>query len=120
MTQERKKFWPAILVGIYNALLLLLFLFGVLTQVRWEGFGFVPLFVFTTPWSWLIVWFSISSGFVDNGLAGTGLPGTFLWTFINCNILAASANSAILYLLLRRRERKSVEDEAWEQARHNR
>jgi hypothetical protein len=114
------KPWPAFFVGMYNIVLLILFLFGIFTQERSEGFGFVPLFAFTTPWSWLIVWFSISSGLVDNVLTGTGLPGTFLWTFINCNILAASANSASLYLVLRRRQRKSAEDEAWERARRNR
>jgi hypothetical protein len=112
--------WPAFFVAIYNIVLLLLFLFGVLTQVSWEGFGFFPLMVLTTPWSWPLIWLSNHSGLLDAGFFGTGLEGTFLWYFVCCDILAASANSAILYLLLKRRQKRLAEDEAWEQARRNR
>jgi len=112
--------WPAFFVGIYNIVLLLLFLFGMLTQESSEGFFFIPLLALTTPWSWILIWLSNRSGLIDTGLVGTGLEGTFLWFFIFCNILAASANSGILYFLLRRRQRKLAEDEAWEQARRNR
>lgn len=120
MAQERKRQWHAILVGTYNIVLLLLFLFGMLTQVSWEGFGFFPLFALTTPWSWLLIWLSVRTGFLDTGIVGTGLAGTFLWVFVSCNVLAGSANSVILYLLLRRRQKKLAEDEAWEHARWNR
>jgi hypothetical protein len=112
--------WPAFFVGIYNIVLLLLFLFGMLTQVTWEGFSFFPLMALTAPWSWLLIWLSVRAGLLDTGIVGTGLAGSFLWIFISCNILAASANSGILYFLLKRRQRKLAEDEAWEQARRNR
>jgi hypothetical protein len=114
------KPWPAICVGIYNIALLVLYLFGMMTQVSSEGFGFLPLFALATPWSWLLVWFFVQIEVHYSSFLGTGLEGTSLSIFIACNILAASANSTILYLLLKRREKKRDEDEAWERARRQR
>ena len=114
------KPWPTFFVGIYNVVLLLLFLFGILTWESTEGFSIIPLMALTTPWSWLLIWLSDRTGFLDTGIVGTGLAGTFLWIFVSCNIVAASANSAVLYFLLRRRQKKLAEDEAWEQSRWNR
>lgn len=120
MIQQRKKSWPAILVGIYNALLLLLFLFGAMTQVSLEGYGFLPLFVLTSPWSWIIVWLCSKVDFLDSNFLEAGLGNTFVIIFLACNVLSGSANSCIFYSLLRRRQRKLAEDEAWEQARRDR
>src|ERR1035438_1105866 len=54
--RTNEKPWPAIFVGLYNILLLLLFIFGMLTQISSEGFGFLPVLALTLPWSWLIGW----------------------------------------------------------------
>lgn len=59
-------------------------------------------------------------GVSDIHLFGGGLADTFFFIFIIHNVLAASANSYILYFLLIRREKKLAEVEAWEQARRNR
>lgn len=115
MTQTRKKPWPAIFIGIYNALLLLLFLFGAMTQVTSEGFGFLPLFGLTFPWSWIILWLRGKADFLDSNIFGT-----FVTIFLACNVISGSANSCIFYFLLRRHQRRSTEDEACEQARRNR
>ena len=120
MTQERKKSWPAILIGIYNALLLLLFLVGAMTQVASEGYGFLPLFGLTSPWSWIIVWFCSKVDFLDSNFLEAGLGGTFVAIFLACNVLSGSANSCIFYFLLKHRQKKMADDQAWEQARRNR
>jgi len=117
---QGQKPWPAFFVGIYNILLLLLFIFGMMTQVTWEGFGFFPLMALTTPWSWLLNWLLIHSALTDISIFGRGLPDTFFDIFIIHNVLAASANSCILYFLLKRRQRKLAGVETWEQARRNR
>ena len=111
---------PQFFVGIYNILLLLLYLLGMTTQIGWEGFGFTPLFALTSPWSWLFMWLASQTKVLDSNFLGSGLQGTFLSIFVAFNILAASANSCILYFFLRRRQRKLAEDAAWEQARCNR
>ncbi|MGC1461250.1 MAG: hypothetical protein WA802_03560 [Terracidiphilus sp.] len=118
--RKRQMPWPAFYVGLYNILLLLLYLFGMITEVGSEGFGFFPLFALATPWSWLILWLSTQIEVHDHNFLGTGLVGTFLTIFIACNIVAASVNSSILYLMLKHRQRKQAEDEEWEQARRNR
>jgi len=105
--------------GIYNILLLLLFLLGMLTQVGWEGFGFFPLVTLTTPWSWILDWLLTHIASQDVNFFGGGLPETFFFIFIIHNVLAASANSCILYFLVKRHQKKAAEDEAWEQARRN-
>jgi len=114
-----KKPWPLFWVGIYGLLLLLFYLFAVTTQVNSEGFGSFPLHVLTTPWSWLAVWLLNATGALDARVLGSGVGQAILFNLI---IFAAPgvANSCILYLLLKRHERKAAEDEAWEQARRNR
>lgn len=114
------KPWPAILVAIYNLVLLLLFLLGMMTQVDWEGFGFFPLLALTTPWSWLLLWIFNQTGIADSPFLGGGLQGTFLFYFVACNIFSGIGNSYIIYALLKRRRKKIASDEAWERARHNR
>jgi hypothetical protein len=91
-----------------------------LTQKSSEGFGFLPLIAVTLPWS-LLIDFSIT--YLDVGdvnFFGGGLADTFFRIFIIHNVLAGSANSVPLYVLLKRRQKKHAEDEAWEQARRNR
>lgn len=118
--RKDEKPWPAFFVGLYNIVLLLLYLFGMLTQVSSEGFGFFPLLTLTLPWSRLIEWLFDQTGVSDLGFWGNGLGGTLFINFITYNVLAGPANSCILYFLLKRRQRKVAENEAWEQARHNR
>lgn len=118
--QSGKRSWPTLFVGIYNILLLLLFLVGMMTEASWEGFGFLPLWALTLPWSGIAVWFSSHSGLADHNFAGSGFNPTYLINFIFFNLLAGPANSCILYLFLKRRQRRVAEDEAWEQARRNR
>jgi hypothetical protein len=116
--RQGEKPWPALSVGIYNILLLLLFLFGMMTERESEGFGFLPLIGLTLPWSWLLDW---SLGrIMDLNFHVAGLPNTFFYTFAIHNVLAGSVNSCILYLFLKRWQKKAAEDEAWEQARRNR
>jgi len=110
--------WPALFVGLYNILLLLLFLLGMTTQRSLEGFGFLPLLALTLPWSRLLEWLFDYAGI--SNLGGNGLAGTLLMNFVTYNVLAGPANSCILYFLLKRRQRKASEDEVWEQARRNR
>jgi len=111
--------WPVFWVGIYDILLLNFYLFAVTTQVSSEGFGSFPLLVLTTPWSWLAVWLLNLTGAFDTTVLGSGIGQAILF---NLMIFAVPgvANSCILYLLLKRHERKTAEDEAWEQARCNR
>jgi len=112
--------WPAIVAGLYNILLLILYLFGMRTQISWEGFGFLPLLALTLPWSRLIEWLFEYTGIYDLSFWGTGFVGTLLIYFITYYVLAGSVNSFIIYYLLKRRHRKVAEDEAWDQARRNR
>jgi hypothetical protein len=90
---NRKKPWPAICVGTYIILLLVLFLFGVMTQVSSEGFGFLPLLALATPWSWILVWLFIQIEVHHSNFLGTGLEGTFLGIFIACNIVARNEDA---------------------------
>jgi hypothetical protein len=115
--RKRHMPWPTFYVGIYNIVLLVLYLLGMLTQATSEGFGFLPLFCFTTTWSWLILWLSTRIEVHYPNFLGGGLEGIFLSIFIACNVVAASANSGILYFLLKQRQTKLAEDEAWEHAR---
>jgi hypothetical protein len=114
-----QKPWPAFFVGIYSILMLLLFLFGMMTQVDSEGFGFLPLMVLTTPWSWIAGWLLKSTNAFSTGLLGGNLMGPIFFNLVTF-LVPALANSCILYSLLKRREEKLVEDGAWEQARRNR
>jgi hypothetical protein len=102
-----EKPWPAICVGLYNVLLLLLYLLGMVTQASSEGFGFLPLLVLTLPWSGLAVWwFASQSGLSDHNFAGSGFDPTLLINFVIFNVLAGPANSCLLYFLLKRRQRR--------------
>jgi hypothetical protein len=114
-----KKPWPAFFVGIYDILLLLFYLFAVLTQVSWEGFGSFPLLVLTTPWSWLAIWLLNSTGVLDSKILGSGNAETILFNLM-VFALSGAGNSCILYFFLKRGQKKAAEDEAWEQARRNR
>jgi hypothetical protein len=114
-----KKPWPALFVGTYIVLLLVLYLFAVLTQVSSEGFGSFPLLVFTTPWSWIAVWLLNTTGVFDSRVLGSGLTETFMFNTV-VFVLPGVANSFILYFLVKRHQRIAAEDEAWEQARRNR
>jgi hypothetical protein len=91
---------PTIGVAIYTAVLLFLFLVGVIeNHVDSEGMGFLPLLVLTTPWSWLLIstW--------DAPVWGSGPHGGHLAIFVTCNLISGAANSLILYFLLNRRKR---------------
>jgi uncharacterized membrane protein HdeD (DUF308 family) len=118
--RQDERRWPAFFVGLYNILLLLLYLLGMMTQANSEGFGFLPLLALTLPWSRLIEWTFDYTGIYDLCIWGSGFAGTLLINFTTYNVLAGPANSIILYYLLRRRQRKVAEDEAWEQTRRNR
>lgn len=118
--RKDEKQWPALFVGIYNILLLLLFIFGMMTQESSEGFGFLPLVALTLPWSWLLGWSLTRLGLADISLFGGGLADTFFGILMIHNVLAASANSVLLYFILKRRQKKRAEDEAWERTRWNR
>ena len=118
--RDGRKPWPAFFVGIYNILLLLLFLFGMITQVGWEGFGFFPLVALTLPWSWILDGLLTQIPVADINFFGGGLLDNLSTIFIIHNVLAASANSCILYFLVKRHQKKAAADEAWEQARRKR
>jgi hypothetical protein len=119
--RRTEKPWPAFFVGIYSILLLLSYLFGVMTQVESEGFGFFPLLVLTTPWSWLVLWLLNSSGVLDAHFLDSSSYVVEMFLFaIGVYALPGAANSWILYLLLKRHQKKADEDAAWEQARRNR
>ena len=108
-----EKPWPVFFVGLYNILLLLLFLLGIVTQVSSEGFGFLPLLALTLPWSGLGMWLLISfTGLSEHNFSGSGFDPTLLVNFIIFNVLAGPANSYILYSLLKRRQRKRAEEKA--------
>ncbi len=115
------KPWPAFFVGLYNIVLMLLYLFGMMTDVSSDGFGFFPLLFLTLPWSGLAAWFLANhTGLAHHNFAGSGFDPTLLINFIVFNVVAGPANSCILYFLLKRRQRKLAEDEAWGRARRNR
>ena len=111
-----KKPWPKILVGFYCILLLLMYLFSVATQVSSEGFGSFPLLVLTTPWSWLAMWLLNATGALDSRILGNGFAEAILFNLM-VFALPGAANSGILYLLVKRHQKKAAEDEDWEQAR---
>ena len=116
--REGEKPWPTFFVGIYNILLLLLYLLGMMSQVSSEGFGFLPLMALTLPWSGLAMWwFASHSGLSDHNFSASSFDPTLLINFLIFNVLAGPANSYILYFLLKRRQKKVAEDEAWEQAK---
>jgi hypothetical protein len=110
--RKDEKPWSEFFVGLYNIVLLLLYLFGMATQVSLEGFGFLPLLTLTLPWSRLIEWLFDQTGVSDLGIWGNGLGGTLFINFITYNVLAGSANSCILYFLLKRRQKKQAEQRA--------
>jgi hypothetical protein len=116
---QDKRPWPTLLVGAYDILLLLSVLFGIATQVRSEGFGFVPLLVLTMPWSWLAGWVVKSTGAWDSVFLAGNLAGRLLID-MTIFVLPGAANSCILYFLIKRLQKQAAEDEAWEQARRNR
>ena len=118
--RKSNKPWALFFVGIYNILLLLFYLFGMLTQVGWEGFGFLPLMALTLPWSLFLDWLFSHLAVLAMNLFGGGLADTFFSIFVIHNVLASSANSCILYFLIKRHQKRAAEDEAWEQARRNR
>ena len=121
-TQNRKRgtMRPALWVAAYNAVLLLLFIFGAITQVSWEGFGFIPLFALTLPWSWLLTWL-LSHTQIDNLAAwGSGLSATLLINFVLFNLASAAVNSYLFYILLKWVRKRADEIEQWEQARWHR
>jgi hypothetical protein len=123
--RKNEKSWPAIFVGFYNILLLLLYLLGTMTLKTLEGLGFVPLVVFTLPWSLCmgilvpLIDYCLGSG-AKFRFPGNNLEATLLIQLAFFNILCGSANSYILYFLLKRRQRKATENGGWEQARRNR
>jgi hypothetical protein len=117
--RKNKMPWPVFFVGIYNILLLFSYLFGIATQVGWEGFGSFPLLMLTTPWSWLVIWLLNSTGVFDSKSLANNVTVVILINLATF-ALSGAANSCILYFLLKRREKKLAEDEAWEQARRNR
>jgi hypothetical protein len=92
---------PTTGVASYTAVLLFLFLVGVIeNHVDSEGMGFLPLLVLTTPWSWLLIstW--------DASIWGNGPHAEHLAIFVTCNIVAGTVNGYGLYLLLRWRKRR--------------
>jgi hypothetical protein len=115
----RKRPWPKMFVGFYGILSLALYLFAVLTQVSSEGFGSFPLLALTSPWSWLAIWLLNSSSVLDAKTIGNSVPASILFNLMVFALPGAS-NSCILYLLMKRHQKKAAEDEAWEQARRNR
>ena len=93
---------PANWVKIYILTLLLLYVLGALeSRVDSEGMGFLPLLAFTTPWSWPLTdtW--------DYSIWGGGLLGRYLAIFVTCNVISGAANSYILYLLIRWRQKRA-------------
>ncbi len=92
---------PVFWVKFYTAILLLLFLLGALESLGdSEGMGFLPLIVLTTPWSWFLMstW--------DFPIWGNQLIGRDLMVFVTCNALSGTANGYILYVLVRRRQKR--------------
>lgn len=108
--RSTERSWPAIYVGLYNIVLLLLYLLGAMTQIRLEGWGFLPLIGLTLPWSLCM---GIFAPLIDHVLgaganfrfSGSSFEATLLIHFIFFNVLCGSLNSCILYALLRRRWR---------------
>jgi hypothetical protein len=75
--------------------------------------------VLATPWSWLGGWILKSSEAFDSGFWASGPAEPILFNLL-VFVLPGTANSCILYFLLKRHKKKHAEDEAWEQARRNR
>jgi len=108
--RQEDRPWPAIYVGLYNIVLLLLYLLGAMTQINLEGWGFLPLIGFTLPWSLCM---AILAPLIDHVLGagasflfpGSSFETTLLIHFIFFNVLCGSVNSYILYALLKRRWR---------------
>jgi hypothetical protein len=106
--RKDEKPWPVFFVGLYNIVLLLLFLLGAMTQINLEGWGFLPLIGLTLPWSLCM---GILAPLIDHVLGvganfrfpGSSFEATLLIHFIFFNVLCGSVNSCILYALLRRR-----------------
>lgn len=102
--------WPAIYVGLYNIVLLLLYLLGAMTQIHFEGWGFLPLIGLTLPWSLCM---GVLAPMIDHVLGiganfrfpGSSFEATLFIHFVFFNVLCGSVNSCILYALLRRRWR---------------
>lgn len=91
------RFWAK----IYVAVVLFLFLLGALENiVDSEGMGFLPLIILTAPWSWLLMptW--------DLPIWGSRLLSRELMVFVTCCGLSGTANSYLLYILLRRRQQR--------------
>jgi hypothetical protein len=108
--RSTERSWPAIYVGLYNIVLLLLYLLGAMTQIRFEGWGFLPLIGLTLPWSLCM---GILAPMIDHVLRigasfrfpGSSFEATLFIHFVFFNVLCGSVNSCILYALLRRRWR---------------
>lgn len=108
---------PAIYVGIYNVILLLLFFLGMMTQIKLEGWGFVPLIVLTLPFSLCMGFFAPLMDHVLGTGANFRFPGssfeaTLLIHFVFFNVLCGAVNSCILYALLKRRWRRQGQEKA--------
>ena len=115
-TRRRLAIW----IGAYNLILFLAFVFGALTQVSSEGFGFLPLFAFTLPWSWPVMFIFGHASIWNLRIWGTGLSGTLVIHFVALNLLCGTANSWVLYQVLRWREKRRAEIRDWEDARWHR
>jgi hypothetical protein len=106
--RKKNKPWSVIFVGTYNVLLLLLYVFGDLTQVTFEGFGFLPLMALTLPLSF----FSGVVGRWVDFIPGDPFTVTLLFPFVFLNVLCGATNSCVLFLLLRRWQRKRHRENA--------
>ena len=99
--QKKHKPWPVVVVGAYNVLLLLLYVFGDLTQITSEGFGFLPLMALTLPLSFCAGVLGRCMDFIPV----SPFTMTLLFPFVFLNVLCGASNSCVLYLLLRRWQR---------------
>ncbi len=102
--RAKRKPWPLIAVGLYNILLLLLYILGVLIQITAEGFGFLPLMAFTLP-------MSLASGILGrlmDFVHGDAFVMTLLFPFLLLNVFCGAANSFGLYIVVRRWERSGT------------
>lgn len=86
----------------YFFVLLLLFLLGAMeSQVDSEGMGFLPLFVLTSPWSWLLMatW--------DLPMWRSGPIGGNVAIFVTCNLISGALNGYILYRFIQWRQKRA-------------
>ena len=93
---------PTMCAAIYFFVLLPFFLIGAMEyRVDSEGMGFLPLYVLTTPWSWLLMptW--------NFPIWGSGPLGTDVAIFVTCNIISGTANAYILFLLINWLEKRA-------------